>query len=111
MGRRGLGSFEQVVLLACLQLGEDAYPVAVMKEIQARTARAPAHAAVYMAIKRLEQRGLVETRLGAPTPERGGRPKRRIAVKPEAVRQLIESRNELLSMWHGLESLEDRAKG
>ena len=83
MGRRGLGNFEQVVLLACLQLGKEAYPVSVMKEIEARTGHAPAHAAVYMAVKRLEQRGLVETRLGASTPERGGRPKRRVKVKPE----------------------------
>ena len=111
MARHGLGRFEQLVLLACLQLGEQAYPVSVMREIEARTGREPAHAAVFMAIKRLEHRGLVTTYLGESTPERGGRPKRRVKVETAAVRQLVEARDEFLSMWRGLESLGDGVSG
>ena len=62
------------------------------------------HAAVYIALKRLEKKGLVTSSLADPTRERGGRAKRYFQVVPEALRRLRESRNALLSMWEGLET-------
>ena len=59
----------------------------------------------------LERRGLVKTYLGEATPERGGRPKRRVKVEKAAVQQLVEARDEFLSMWRGLESLGDGVQG
>ena len=102
MKRHSLGEFEQLVLLACLRLGNNAYPVSVIREIEARTNRKPSHAAVYIALRRLEDRGLVQSELGSPTPERGGRPKRYFRLEAEAVTLLEDYRTALLSMWEGL---------
>lgn len=103
MGARKLSELEQLVLLACLRLGDGAYTVAVVDEIEARTGRATAHAAVYLALRRLEGRGLVHSALGDSTPERGGRPKRFFTVSPRALPALREARDVLLNMWEGLE--------
>lgn len=102
MSRKSLGEFEQLVLLACLRLGEDAYPVAILQEIEKRTDRSPSHAAVYIALRRLERRQLVSSQLGEPTPERGGRSKRFFTLEGEAIDLLEESRRALYSMWEGL---------
>jgi DNA-binding PadR family transcriptional regulator len=104
MGRDSLGEFEQLVLLAALRLGKSAYVVPIIDDIAARTGRQVTHAAVYVALRRLEQRGLVSSSLGESTPERGGKPKRYFTVSPDAVAQLQESRQALLSMWKGLET-------
>ncbi len=103
MTRETLGDFEQLVLLACLHLGKEAYTVSVMREVEARTGRTLTHAAVYVALKRLERRGLVTSELGEPTSARGGRPKRFFRVEPRAVPELIASRDALLAMWEGLD--------
>ena len=103
MGRDTLGAFEQLVLLACLRLGDGAYTVAIMGEIEERTGRRTSHSAVYVALKRLEQRGLVDSHLGEATAERGGRPKRYFHVRPEALPALVEARDSLLNMWQDLE--------
>jgi len=103
MGRGSLGEFEQLVLLAALRLGSDAYVVPIIDDIAERTGREVTHAAVYVALRRLEKRGLVSSKLGDSTAERGGKPKRYFEVAPEAVAQLRESRDALLSMWRGLE--------
>jgi DNA-binding PadR family transcriptional regulator len=104
MSRRSLGDFEQLVLLAILRTGEDAYAASILREIESRTGRRVAHAAVYIALRRLEAKGLVSSRLADPTPERGGRAKRYFRVVPAALPQLRDSRDALLSMWEGLEA-------
>ncbi|HSF14877.1 MAG TPA: PadR family transcriptional regulator [Vicinamibacteria bacterium] len=105
MPRDTLGEFEQVVLLACLQLGDGAYTVSVIDEIEARTGRSASHAAVYVALQRLESKGLVRSKLAEATAERGGRAKRFFRVTPQAVERLKQSREILLNMWRGLESI------
>lgn len=106
MGRDSLGEFEQLVLLACLRLGGDAYTVRVIEELEARAGRSVSHATVYVALKRLEKKGFVTSALGASTPARGGRPKRYFHVEPQAIPLLRESRDALLRMWSGLEPIE-----
>ena len=103
MGRVKLGQFEQHVLLAILQLGNDANPVSIIAEIEDRTDRAVSHAAVYVALKRLETKDLVSSRLGDPTARRGGKAKRFYQVAPEVIQQLRHERDALLNMWDGLE--------
>ena len=103
MGRQTLGDFEQLVLLAVLRLGHGAYTVSVMQEIEERTSRSPTHAAVYVALRRLEERGLVESHLGESTPTRGGRAKRFVRVTPDALTMLEAARDDLLSMWRGIQ--------
>jgi PadR family transcriptional regulator PadR len=104
MAGRSLGEFEQLVLLAILRIGAGAYAVPIIEEIQARTDRDVSHAAVYVALRRLEGKGLVKSRLANPTRERGGRAKRYYEILPEALPQLREYRDALLSMWQGLET-------
>lgn len=104
MTRRSLGEFEQLVLLAIVRIGEQAYALPIIEEIEGRTSRDVSHAAVYIALKRLEKKGLVTSRLADPSNERGGRAKRYFRVQPEALRRLRESRDDLLSMWDGVEA-------
>jgi DNA-binding PadR family transcriptional regulator len=75
-----LGEFEQIVLLAILRLRENAYGVTIRREITVCTGRQPAPGALYTTLDRMEEKGLVESWLGDPTPQRGGRAKRYFIV-------------------------------
>ena len=72
MARRGLGEFEQQVLLVILRLGREAYSVPIVSEIEQRTGREVATSAVYIALRRLEKKGLLSSRLELP--EQSGEP-------------------------------------
>ncbi len=109
MGRESLGEFEQLVLLAIVRLGSEVYGVPVVAEIEARTGRSVSRAAVYIALRRLESKGLVASRMADPTPERGGRAKRLFRIEPAGVELLRDNRQALLSMWQDIEPvLEER---
>jgi PadR family transcriptional regulator PadR len=75
------GEFEQLILLAILRLGENAYGMTVRREIEDRTERRTALGAVYTTLDRLEKKGYVSSWAGSPTPERGGRSKRFFKVQ------------------------------
>lgn len=100
-----LGEFESLVVLGVLQSGDDAYGVPVWRAIQDRTGRAVSLAAVYKTLDRLEGKGLVRSRQGEPTAERGGRAKRLYVVTPgglEAVRASVQA---LTQMTAGLDEV------
>ena len=103
MSNGNLGEFEQMVLLAILQLGEDVYGVPIVEEIERRTDRSVARAAVYVTLRRLEKKGLVESWMGAPSEERGGKARRLVWVRPEGQRLLQGSRRAMEAMWQGLD--------
>ena len=109
MARTDLGDMEHLVLLAILRLGADAYGIPILDEVSARSGRDVSRATVYVALKRLEQKGLVSSRLGDSTPERGGRAKRFFKLKPSGLRALRESREMFLDLWRDYESVLDRA--
>jgi DNA-binding PadR family transcriptional regulator len=100
-----LGDLEQIVLLAVLRLGDQAYAVPVLEEIRAQGGRQIARGALYTALDRLESKGYLRSRLGEPLPERGGRPRRYFTVTPAAIRALRDSRLALMRLWRGVESL------
>jgi len=75
-----LGEFEQMVLLAILRLGDDAYGVTIRGELAERAGRDVAPGAMYTALERLESKGLIASRMSDPTPQRGGRAKRHVTV-------------------------------
>jgi len=100
-----LGEFEQVVLLAILRLGDEAYAVSVRDEILQCTGRDVSRGSIYITLDRLETKGYLKSRLADPTPERGGRAKRYYALRPRAVEALKESRRALVALWRGLESV------
>ena len=101
--REHLGEFEQIVLLAVLRLGEDAYGVPIRSEIERRTGRSLTVGALYRTLDRLENKGYVNSWFSDPTPERGGRSKRHFRVRPLGLRTLRASRDALTAMWEGLE--------
>jgi DNA-binding PadR family transcriptional regulator len=102
-GREHLGEFEQIVLLAVLRLGDDAYGVPIRREIEERTGRSLTVGALYRTFDRLEEKAYVTSWFSDPIPERGGRSKRYFKVEPLGMRALRESREALTAMWEGLD--------
>lgn len=101
-----LGSLEIMVLLALVRVGEDAYGVPISKEIEERSGREVALGSVYAALERLEEKGFVNSTLGEPTPERGGRAKKFFRVTGKGVRELRETQRALKNLWQGIPQLE-----
>jgi len=98
-----LGEFEQVVLLAILRLGEDAYGVTIGAEILACTGRESAPGALYTTLDRLEGKGLVSSRLGDPTPQRGGRAKRFFTINSKGLAAITRAQRSFRRLLEGCE--------
>jgi PadR family transcriptional regulator PadR len=98
-----LGEFEQLILLGLLRLGPDAYGATVRREIEQHAGREVSISAVYTTLERLEQKGLVRSRIGAPTPERGGRRRRHFELLPLGARSLREAYRAITGMAAGIE--------
>src|SRR5262245_62006083 len=97
-----LGDFEQRILFALIRLGANAYGVSIRQEIETRTGRAISAGALYTALGRLEKRGLVVSRLGEPTPERGGKRKRLYTIQPAGERAAARAYESLRLMASGM---------
>lgn len=82
-----IAEFEELVLLAILKLGSDAYGAAI-HELLEDVGRSTAIGALYTTLSRLEDKGLVASWMGDPTPERGGRAKRFFKVLASGQRAL-----------------------
>lgn len=101
-----LGAFEQAVLLALVkpstELGKEAYGRAILKEVQLRLDRDVAAGAVYATLDRLEDKGLISSKLGPGTEVRSGRPRRFYTVEPAGVRALNEAKAAADRLWAGV---------
>ena len=103
MGSESLAEFELLVMLAALRLGpEQAYTVSIADDIRRRTGRWVRRANVFTALRRLEEKRLVATRLGEPRTERGGRPPRLVEVTPAGVETLKSTTAAIQAMAAGL---------
>jgi PadR family transcriptional regulator len=102
-----LGEFEQLVLLALVRLGDDAYGVSVQQEIARRTRRDTTFGTVYSTLARLEAKGYTSSTLGDPTPERGGRRKKHFVISASGRRALQRSLRALRTMARGLDATWD----
>jgi PadR family transcriptional regulator PadR len=102
MAQASLGDFEQIVLLAILRAGEDAYGVTIRAEIASCTGRDPAPGALYTTLDRLEEKGLVSSRLGDPTPQRGGRAKRFFTVTASGTEAIARTQQAYRQLLMGL---------
>lgn len=98
-----LGEFEHLVLIGLVRLGPEAYGATVRREIEQRTGRRVAISAVYTTLERLEQKGLVRSRIGEPTRERGGRRRRHFELLPLGARALRNAHEVFSRMSAGLE--------
>jgi len=104
--RDQLGSFELMVILVLIRLGENAYGVPICDELEKRTGRDVAVGSVYAALERLEDKGFVTSELGEPTAERGGRAKKYFHVTARGLKEVRETQRSLVKLWHGLPELE-----
>jgi DNA-binding PadR family transcriptional regulator len=97
-----LGEFEQIVLLAILRLDDKAYGVSIRAEIASCTDREPAPGALYTTLDRLEEKGLLTSRFGDPTPQRGGRAKRYFQVSASGIEAVTRAQRCYRRLLEGL---------
>jgi DNA-binding PadR family transcriptional regulator len=97
-----LGELEQLVMLAVVQLGDDAYGAEIQRELAERAKRRVSLGTIYVTLTRLEGKGMVRSWLGDPTPARGGKARRHFAVERAGMTALRTSREALARMWEGL---------
>ena len=103
MGARPqLGDLEELVLLAVLRLGGDAYGASIREELMTRADRAPSISTIYVTLMRMEDKGYVASRMGEPTRERGGKAKRFFRLEAEGMKALEAARQIRERMWEGL---------
>ena len=102
-----LGEFEQVVLLAILRLADEAYGVSIRSEIRECTGRDITPGALYTTLDRLEQKGLLKSVVGEPTPQRGGRAKRYYKVTRTGLSAVKQSQRAFQRLLRGLDLLGD----
>ena len=98
-----LGELEQLVILAVLRSGRDAYAVSVQSEIASAASRDVMLATIHKTLSRLEEKGLVSSRMGDPTPQRGGRRRRHFSVTAAGKRELSDALNALRRMSRGVQ--------
>jgi len=104
--REFLGGFELLVLFALIRLGDEAYGVPISDAIKESSGREVAIGSVYITLARLESKGLVSSRLGEPTAERGGRAKTYFRITTKGLREVRQARRTLINLWRGVPSLE-----
>jgi PadR family transcriptional regulator PadR len=109
MPRETLGELEHQVMLAILQLGGEAYSVSIVEELEERTGREIAQAAVIIVLRRLEEKGLLTSRLDEHAVEETGRVRRYFRPTREALRRLKESREAYFRLWDGIEATLEKA--
>jgi PadR family transcriptional regulator, regulatory protein PadR len=97
--REFVGQHELMVMLAVLRLGREAYGVPIAAEIAVKTGREMLQGSVYATLERLEAKGLVASRLGEATAQRGGRAKRYFKLTAEGARQVREAQRALEALW------------
>lgn len=109
MSRRppvSLAEFELLVLLAALRLGADeAYTVSIADHIEQRTGRSVRRANVYTTLQRLEAKRLVTTKLGEARPERGGKPRRLVVVRPAGIAAVRATAGAIQAMVGDLDNI------
>jgi len=103
-----LGNFELFVMLAVIRLGKEAYGVPISREIKERASRSVTFGSLYATLERLQEKGLISSELGEPTPERGGRAKKYFRVTAKGLREVRVTQRALLKLWQDLPQLEAR---
>jgi PadR family transcriptional regulator, regulatory protein PadR len=104
--REFLGGFELLVLLALIGLGDEAYGVPISEAIETSSGRDVSLGSVYITLERLGRKGLVSSRLGEPTAERGGRAKTYFKVTAKGLREVRQAQRTLTTLWKGVPQLQ-----
>ena len=104
--REFLGGFELLVLLALIRLGDEAYGVPISDAIEESSGREVAMGSVYITLARLERNGLVSSKLGEATAERGGRAKTYFRITTKGLREVRQAQRTLMNLWQGVPQLQ-----
>ena len=99
-----LGQLELTVLLAVARLSDDAYGLAIRRDVSTRMGRDYSVGAVYTTLQRLEDKGLLRSRSTEPLPVRGGRSRRQFTLTANGSRALREAERVAASVWAGIPS-------
>jgi DNA-binding PadR family transcriptional regulator len=105
MSRKGLGEFEQQVLLTILRLGGETYSVPLVIELEDVSGREVSQAAVYIVLRRLEEKGLVSSRMESAAETESSRNRRYFRLEPEGLDRLRKAREVLTRFWDGIEGV------
>ena len=103
-----LGNLELAALLAVARLGDDAYGLAVRRDLIERTRRDHSTGAVYTTLQRLEDKGLLASHASAPLPVRGGRSRRHFTVTGAGARAIRAAERQATALWAGVGDLTPR---
>jgi DNA-binding PadR family transcriptional regulator len=105
MGRKGLGELEQQILLALLRLGGEAYSVPLVIEMEDKSGQEVAQSAVFIVLRRLEEKGLVSSRMESASDNDTGRERRYFKLEPEGRKRLDEARRLVERLWDGIDTV------
>lgn len=94
-----LGEFEEVILLLVGILGEEAYAFKIAEEFESQTGRSISIGATHSTLSRLEDKGFLDSKMGASTAQRGGRRKRIYTITAIGKRVLAASRDFKVALW------------
>jgi DNA-binding PadR family transcriptional regulator len=100
-----MGEVEQWVLLAVLRLGEEAFALNVLRELDREAGHVVSRGSLYKTLERLEAKGFTAWETEEGSPARGGHPRRRFRVTPVGVEALREGRARLMNLWDGVEAV------
>ena len=109
MSTRRIGELEHMILLAIVRLGDDAYGMSILRELEERADRSVSRGALYLVLERMVKKGYLTAHMGEPEAVRGGRAKRHFALTEGGREVLRVSGRSLLALWDGLEFLLDEA--
>lgn len=100
-----LGEFELMVLLAILRLGDEAFAVEVLRELDERAGRRVSRGALYKTLERMKEKGLVEWNIEETAPGRGGHPRRKFRVTAEGLAGVRVSQHAFRRLSQGLDDV------
>ncbi len=100
-----LGEFEQMVLLAILQRGENANALEIRRELEASANRPVTKGAFYTTLDRMEKKGYLTWAARVAESGRGSLPQRHFKVTPEGINELQKARDALMKLWRGLDQV------
>ena len=107
MGKSGyLGELEQTVLWAVLRHDGEAYGTPILNELERRVGRTVTPGALYATLDRLQEKGMLRSKLADPEPGRGGRRKRYMTLTAEGRSALAKTRVAWMRLWDGLEVID-----
>lgn len=103
--RTHLSFLELLVLLAVMRARRNASGIPIAREIETHGGREVSLGSVYTSLARLEGKGLLASKLGAPTPERGGRAKAYFRLTAKGIKEVRQAQALLTGLWGGLPEL------